>query len=159
MSDKMPPADFQALKARLATGEDRLPKRLKQVASALVAQPDDIAFSTAAEVSARIGVQPSTLVRFAQALGYSGFSELQEIFRARLKERFPDYRERLETLQGCVQALQEPYATAIDLVYRDGQPLDRVAETVRENVETVKKRVQRARAMIAECLHRKGAFA
>ncbi len=99
MSSKMPPSDFQALKARLATGEDRLPKRLKQVASALVAQPDDIAFSTAAEVSTRIGVQPSTLVRFAQALGYSGFSELQEIFRARLKERFPDYRERLETLE------------------------------------------------------------
>ena len=70
-----------------------------------------------------------------------------------------DFRERPALLQGCVQALQEPYATAIDLVYRDGQPLDRVAETVRENVETVKKRVQRARAMIAECLHRKGALA
>lgn len=70
-----------------------------------------------------------------------------------------EFRERLATLQSCVQALAEPYATAIDLVYRGGQPLERVAETVHENLETVKKRVQRARAMIAECLHRKGALA
>jgi RNA polymerase sigma-70 factor (ECF subfamily) len=70
-----------------------------------------------------------------------------------------DFRERLALLQGCVQALGEPYATTVDLVYRGGQPLERVADSLRENVETVKKRVQRARAMIAECLHRKGAFA
>ena len=70
-----------------------------------------------------------------------------------------DFRERLATLQACVQALAEPYATTIDLVYRGGQPLERVAEQASENLETVKKRVQRARSMIAECLHRKGAFA
>ena len=70
-----------------------------------------------------------------------------------------DFRERLGTLQACVQALAEPYATTIDLAYRAGQPLEQVAEHMQENIETVKKRVQRARAMIAECLHRKGAFA
>ena len=30
-------------------------------------------------------VQPSTLVRFSQALGYQGFSDMQEIFRSRLR--------------------------------------------------------------------------
>lgn len=70
-----------------------------------------------------------------------------------------DFRERLATLQACVQALAEPYATTIDLVYRSGQPLERVADQVHESVETVKKRAQRARAMIAECLQRKGLLA
>jgi hypothetical protein len=37
--------------------------------------------------------------------------------------------------------------------------LDAVAAHVQENIETIKKRVQRARAMVAECLHRKGLFA
>jgi DNA-binding MurR/RpiR family transcriptional regulator len=32
-------------------------------------------------------VQPSALVRFANALGYRGFSEMQQIFRGRLVER------------------------------------------------------------------------
>ena len=45
------------------------------------------------------GVQPSTLVRFAKSLGYDGFSHLQQIFRDRLRERFPDYRERLKGLR------------------------------------------------------------
>ena len=44
-------------------------------------------------------MQPSTLVRFAKSLGYDGFSHLQQIFRDRLRERFPDYRERLQGLR------------------------------------------------------------
>ena len=108
-----PPASFAALKSYLADHGDKLPKRLRQVATAVVTQPDDIAFSTAAESAERIGVQPSTLVRFAQAIGYSGFSDLQAIFRSRLKERFPDYRERLASVKGeGPMALFEGFAKA-----------------------------------------------
>lgn len=60
--------------------------------------PDDIAFGTVASISAAAGVQPSTLVRFAQHLGFEGFSSLQELFRDRLRERKPGYEERLEAL-------------------------------------------------------------
>jgi DNA-binding MurR/RpiR family transcriptional regulator len=49
-------------------------------------------------------VQPSTLVRFAQTLGFSGFSDLQEIFRARLRDRWPDYGERLKRLEERAQS-------------------------------------------------------
>ncbi len=70
-----------------------------------------------------------------------------------------EFSECMAQLDACVKALAEPYATTIDLVYRTGQPLDAVAAHVQENVETIKKRVQRARAMVAECLHRKGLFA
>ena len=108
-----PPSTFAELKTYLAEHGDKLPKRLRQVATAVVTQPDDIAFSTAAESAERIGVQPSTLVRFAQAIGYSGFSDLQAIFRSRLKERFPDYRERLAAVKGeGPMALFEGFAKA-----------------------------------------------
>lgn len=93
------PADFDALRAALAERRERLPKRLKQVAVFALAHPDEIAFGTAAGIAERAGVQPSTLVRLAQSLGYGGFSDLQQIFRARLRDRFPDYRARVEALK------------------------------------------------------------
>lgn len=93
-----PPSDYDALRARLIAGDDDLPKRLRQAATYAVDHPDEIAFGSAASIAARAHVQPSTLVRLAQALGYTGFSELQGVFRSRLRDRWPDYPERLRAL-------------------------------------------------------------
>jgi DNA-binding MurR/RpiR family transcriptional regulator len=90
-----PPKDFQALRGLIAERAESLPKRLSQVASYALANPDEIAFGTVASIAAEAAVQPSTLVRFAHALGYSGFSDLQEVFRSRLRERVLNYDERL----------------------------------------------------------------
>lgn len=93
------PLDFDSLKALLAERHADLPKRLKQAASFAVYHPDEMAFDTAAVIAERAGVQPSTLVRLAQAIGYAGFSEMQQVFRIRLKEGRPDYHKRLEALK------------------------------------------------------------
>lgn len=93
------PRDFGALRALIVARASRLPRRLTQVASYALENPDEIAFGTAAGVATRAGVQPSTLVRFSQALGYQGFSDLQEVFRSRLRERVPSYEERLRQLR------------------------------------------------------------
>ena len=61
--------------------------------------PDDIAFGTVASIAQAADVQPSTLVRFSQAMGYPGFSQLQDVFRSRLRERILNYEERLEQLR------------------------------------------------------------
>jgi DNA-binding MurR/RpiR family transcriptional regulator len=95
------PEDFEGLRDLLTARRDSLPKRLKQLATFALAHPEDMAFGTVAEIADHAGVQPSTLVRFAQTLGYDGFSHLQQIFRARLRERFPDYRERLRVLRSA----------------------------------------------------------
>ena len=42
---------------------------------------------------------PSAVIRFANAVGYSGFSELQRIYRERLVARSATYRERIEQLR------------------------------------------------------------
>jgi DNA-binding MurR/RpiR family transcriptional regulator len=93
------PRDFDALRARLIGVQPSLPRRLRQVAAFALAHPDEMAFGTAAAIAGRAEVQASTLVRFAQAIGYSGFSDMQEVFRARLRERWPDYADRLRALQ------------------------------------------------------------
>ncbi len=94
-----PPRDFAGLRSLLIDRHQALPKRLAQVARFAVAHPDEMAFGTAASIAEQADVQPSTLVRFAQTIGYQGFSDLQEIFRARLRDRWPDYEERLQTLE------------------------------------------------------------
>ncbi len=99
------PRSFDDLKARLVERQNDLPKRLSQVAVYAIANPDDVAFGTAATIAEKADVQPSTLVRFAKTLGFTGFSDFQVLFRRRLQERWPDYEERLSSLgQRSIQA-------------------------------------------------------
>ena len=92
--------DFETLQATLRAKGPAMPKRLRQVAAFVLDHAEDFAFATAAQVAEAAHVQPSTLVRFAKSIGYGGFSDLQDVFRSRLKQGFPDYRDRLQALRG-----------------------------------------------------------
>ena len=94
-----PRESFDDFQRRLIEIEPRLPKRLRQAAAYALEHPDEFALGTASALAHRAEVQPSTLVRLAQTLGFAGFSELQEVFRARLRNRWPDYSARLRALQ------------------------------------------------------------
>jgi DNA-binding MurR/RpiR family transcriptional regulator len=93
------PRDFATLKALIIAKSVSLPRRLTQVASYALENPDEIAFGTVASIAQKANVQPSTLVRFSQSLGYQGFSQLQDVFRARLRDRVLNYAERIAHLQ------------------------------------------------------------
>ncbi len=69
--------------------EDYLPsltKSQQRIASYLLASYDEAAFLPAADLARRLDVSEATLVRFAKAIGYSGFRELrrclQGLFRS-----------------------------------------------------------------------------
>lgn len=98
LKEAKPPRSFDGLKELLIARRDALPRRLVQVAAFALENPDEIAFGTVASVAAQAEVQPSTLIRFAKSIGYAGFTDLQEVFRQRLKSRWPDYGERLASL-------------------------------------------------------------
>jgi DNA-binding MurR/RpiR family transcriptional regulator len=93
------PRDFASLKALIVERGKDLPKRLNQIAAFVLDHPDEVAFGTVASIAEQADVQPSTLVRFSQAMGYQGFSELQEVFRARLRDRVLNYEERIAQLR------------------------------------------------------------
>jgi DNA-binding MurR/RpiR family transcriptional regulator len=80
------PGSYEELRAVLSSGTARLPKKLRQVAIHLWQHPTAVALGTVTSVAGEAGVQPSTLVRFAQAFGYTGFSDLQEVFKAHLAD-------------------------------------------------------------------------
>ena len=84
---------------RLDGAIDDLPKRLHQCARFTRDHLHLIAVSTVSEMAAACEVAPSVYVRFCQALGFSGYTEMQSLFRARFTEFRPDYGKRLATLR------------------------------------------------------------
>ncbi|WP_292437041.1 MurR/RpiR family transcriptional regulator [Mesorhizobium sp.] len=79
------PQTYEELRAVLSSGTVHFPKRLRQVAIFLWQHPSDVALGTIAQVADQAGVQPSTLVRFAQIFGYAGFSDFQGLFKDHMK--------------------------------------------------------------------------
>ncbi len=93
------PATVEEFRDRLADLAERLPRRLRQCADYIAANTDRIAVSTVAELAAGADVPPSALMRFCQILGFSGFSEMQRLFREAYSPGWPDYSTRLQNLK------------------------------------------------------------
>ena len=77
----------------------RLPNRLQAIARYALGHPDAMALSTVGEIARAAGVPPSGVIRFANALGFRGFTDVQRIYRARLLERSGTYRERIAAMR------------------------------------------------------------
>jgi DNA-binding MurR/RpiR family transcriptional regulator len=91
-----PATTYDELRSAIAQRHGGLSGRLQQVAEFVLDHPADVAFGTVAEVAQRSGVQPSAIVRFAHALGFGGFTEMQQLFRTRLMVGVaPTYKARL----------------------------------------------------------------
>ena len=95
-----PPQSVEAFCARLADLTEGLPKRLRQCADHVAANLDRIAVSTVADLAAGADVPPSAVMRFCQIMGFSGFSDMQRLFREAYAPGLPDYATRLANLRG-----------------------------------------------------------
>jgi DNA-binding MurR/RpiR family transcriptional regulator len=102
----MPAArSYEELKGSLSRLYPGMSPQLQRIATFALEHPQDMALDTVATLARGVGVQPSAMVRFAQALGYGGFSDLQRVFRGRLVERsnhspgLRNYRERIEAFR------------------------------------------------------------
>lgn len=92
-----PPDNLETLRSAIASRYDELSPRLKQVATFVLDNPNDIALETLAVNARRCEVQPSTIVRFAKVFGYNGASEMQRLFRDEMLTAAPSpsYSERI----------------------------------------------------------------
>jgi DNA-binding MurR/RpiR family transcriptional regulator len=88
------------LRTAIARRHPRFSDRLRQIAEFALDHPTEMALGTVAAVAERAGVQPSAIVRFARALGFGGFTEMQQVFRSRLVASIaPGYKERISGLR------------------------------------------------------------
>jgi DNA-binding MurR/RpiR family transcriptional regulator len=93
------PGSPSELQARILDDYDRLSNRLRQIARFAVDHPNDMALETIAVIAERAGVQPSAVIRFAKAFGFTGFSDMQRVYQARLAESVSSYSERIRRLR------------------------------------------------------------
>ncbi len=90
----LPFETFADLERAIVARFPGLSRRLRQIAIYALANPGEIALETTTVLSPRAGVQPSSLIRFAQVLGFTGYSQMQTVFRRRLADDLADYHDR-----------------------------------------------------------------
>ena len=65
----------------------KLSKGQKLIAKYVLENYDKVAFMTASKLSEEVGVSESTVVRFANALGYSDYPKLQDALEELMKNK------------------------------------------------------------------------
>ena len=102
------PADLDGLRALVEARYDNLPARLQSAIRFLVDHPAEAAVETVKTLAGGAGVQPSVMIRLAQALGYTGFSQMQAVFRDALLAQTQSYGERVRA--GAARRAKPPRA-------------------------------------------------
>ena len=77
----------QELIQRLNQSGRKLSKSHRRIAECIVAHYDKAAFMTASRLGEYVGVSESTVVRFAAALGYDGYPQLQKALQEFIRHR------------------------------------------------------------------------
>lgn len=75
------PQTAAELRQAILDRHDSLSKRLQHVARYVLDHPDDMALQPLSVIAARSGTQPSTIVRFAKSLGFTGAGPMQRLLR------------------------------------------------------------------------------
>jgi DNA-binding MurR/RpiR family transcriptional regulator len=73
--------------SELRRAYDELTQSQKQIAEAIVEDPEFVAFATVDKMAARLNVSPSTVVRFAYRLGLNGYQDLQDRVRTLVRSQ------------------------------------------------------------------------
>jgi DNA-binding MurR/RpiR family transcriptional regulator len=124
------PTTVEEFRDRLSALSDSLPRRMRQCADFVAANADRIAVSTVAELAAGAEVPPSALMRFCQIMGFSGFSEMQKLFRDAYTPGWPDYSTRLRNLKD--NGAGSPAALLAEFVEAGRLSLEALAKSVDE---------------------------
>ncbi|GLO63484.1 RpiR family transcriptional regulator [Vibrio sp. MACH09] len=99
------------LQDQIRSRYDELSKRLQEVAGYIIENPNSVAFDTVAIIAEKADVPPSTLIRFANAFGFTGFNDMKQIFRKNMVEETTNYSDRVrlfEELEGEAPSLERP---------------------------------------------------
>ena len=103
----------EQLLQRISREYESLSRQLKVIARHVEQHSDHLGLEGIQEVAAQCSVQPSAVVRFAKHFGYSGYTELQRIFRDGLSKQIAPnrnyktrIREVIESGEGSLSAAE-----------------------------------------------------
>lgn len=142
------PTQLTILQDEIRRRYDTLSKRLKQVARYILDNSNSVAFDTVASIAQQADVPPSTLIRFANAFGFSGFNEMKQMFKQHLMEETANYTERARLFRQTTTDDATPPETPTEILNMftmvNTQALQRLA------MQTSGDDLQRAVALLAE---------
>ena len=139
--------DYEELQGEIARRFQALSPQLQRIARFTLEHPQHVALDTVAAAAEKADVQPSAMVRFAQALGFGGYTDMQRIFRDRLVERSVPYRERIAAMRKAKPSLSRPNAVLHDFVTDSIRHLSHLEEHVRPE------RLEQAVQLLARAPH------
>ena len=94
-------APVERLLERISAEYEQLSRQLKLIARYVEEHRDHIGLDGIQDVARHCGVQPSAVVRFAKHFGFSGFTEMQKVFRDVLSRQIAptrNYKARIREL-------------------------------------------------------------
>jgi len=110
--------------------EERMPefsKGQKRIAQYIISNYDNAAYMTASRLGALVNVSESTVVRFANALGFEGYPEMQKAMQDFIRTKLTTF-QRIEVtnkLIGDGDLLEKVLGSDIDNIKRTCEELDR----------------------------------
>lgn len=99
-----PPATVDALLQRASAEFAGLSRQLKTIARYVEQHRDHLGLEKIQDVALRCEVQPSAVVRFAKHFGYSGYSDLQRVFRDGMTQRIAPSRNYQARIRQVVES-------------------------------------------------------
>jgi DNA-binding MurR/RpiR family transcriptional regulator len=135
---KTVPQNYEGAVNLIAGAYPGLSTGYQQIARFFTQNPNVVALASISTIAANCGAHPSSLVRFAQNLGYTGFKQLQAVFQTRLATAAPGFRERIGALDDELsrKASRGNRALLKDLVVRDMAALQGLLDSVSEDALT-----------------------
>jgi DNA-binding MurR/RpiR family transcriptional regulator len=128
------PQNYEGVVNLITREYPKLSPGYQQIARFFTQNPNIIALESINALAAKCGVHPSSLVRFSQTLGYSGFKQLQAVFQTRLATAAPGFRERIGALDAELSrnVSHGNMGFLKDLVVRDMAALQGLLDSVTE---------------------------
>ena len=104
MTAAAPKLTVDALLTRISAEYDVLSKQLKVIARRVEQNRHHLGIIGIRDLAAQCEVQPSAIVRFAKHFGFSGFTEMQRIFRDGLAEQLAPNRNYEERIRKVIES-------------------------------------------------------
>ena len=104
----------------------------RRIAEAVLAEPTLLAFGTVSDLASRVGTSRPTIVRFANKLGFKGYSKLQRHVRIDLSHRLSRPSERIRHGEKAVLPTRSAVDRSIASVFESlkGQKLAELAAPI-----------------------------
>jgi DNA-binding MurR/RpiR family transcriptional regulator len=128
------PRHYEGVVTLITRDYPELSAGFQQIARFFTQNPNVVALESINAVAEKCRTHPSSLVRFAQNFGYSGFKELQAVFQTRLTTAAPGFRERISALDSELSRNADHGNLGFlrDLVVRDIAALQELLDSVPE---------------------------